>query len=123
MQGQSALSSALLTAALLAATGLTTTATALLLAFALLAFAFLFLAISLLATLLSWTAGLTRFVWITLRLRFLIEGGLEKLRGSLLSEQLSKGTDAAVTGDLIMFDFLCRDDDTSVNDGFVAFFL
>src|SRR5438094_9945722 len=67
MQGQSALSSALLTAALLAATGLTTTATALLLAFALLAFPCLFLAISLFATLLSWTARLARYVWIPLR--------------------------------------------------------
>jgi hypothetical protein len=66
MQGQSALSSALLTAAFLAAAGLTTAAAALLLAFALLTFTFLFLAIPRLATLLSWTAGLTRFVWITL---------------------------------------------------------
>jgi hypothetical protein len=49
----------LLTAALLAAA-------ALLLALALLTFTFLFLAIPLLATLLSWTAGLPRFVWITL---------------------------------------------------------
>jgi hypothetical protein len=55
----------LLTAALLAATGLTTAA-ALLLALALLTFAILPLAIPLLATLLSWTAGLTWFVWITL---------------------------------------------------------
>jgi hypothetical protein len=53
----------LLTAALLAATGLT--AAALFLALALLPFAFLSLAIPLLAALLSWTAGLTRFVWIT----------------------------------------------------------
>jgi hypothetical protein len=58
MQRQSALSSALLTATLLAAT-------ALLLALALLAFTFLSLAIPLLASLLPWTAGLTRFVWIT----------------------------------------------------------
>jgi hypothetical protein len=64
MQGQSTLSSALLTAALLPATGLA--AAALLLALALLAFTFLSLAIPLLASLLSWTAGLTRFVWITL---------------------------------------------------------
>jgi len=65
MQGQSALSSALLTAAaLLAATGLA--AAALLLALALLTFTFLFLAIPLLATLLSRIPGLTRFVWITL---------------------------------------------------------
>jgi hypothetical protein len=48
---------------------------------------------------------------------------LEKLCGFLLSEQLSKGANAAVTRDLIMFDFLCRDDDTSVNHGFFAFFL
>jgi hypothetical protein len=54
----------LLTAALLAATGLSSAA--LLLALALLAFTFLFLAISLLTALLSWTARLTRFVWITL---------------------------------------------------------
>jgi hypothetical protein len=54
----------LLAAALLAATGLSSAA--LLLALALLAFTFLFLTISLLAALLSWTAGLTRFVWITL---------------------------------------------------------
>jgi hypothetical protein len=54
MQGQSALSSAALWAA------------ALLLAPALLAFTFLSLAIPLLAALLSWTAGLTRFIWITL---------------------------------------------------------
>jgi hypothetical protein len=47
----------LLIAALLAA--------ALLLALALLAFTFLSLAIPLLASLLPWTAGLTRFVWIT----------------------------------------------------------
>jgi hypothetical protein len=63
MQRQSALSSALLTATLLAATGLA--AAALLLALALLAFTFLSLAIPLLASLLPWTAGLTRFVWIT----------------------------------------------------------
>jgi hypothetical protein len=49
--------------ALLATTGLA--AAALLLALPLLAFTFLSLAISLLAALLSWTAGLTRFVWIT----------------------------------------------------------
>jgi hypothetical protein len=54
----------LLTAALLAATALSSAA--LLLALALLAFTFLSLAIALLAALLSWTAGLTRFVWITL---------------------------------------------------------
>jgi hypothetical protein len=64
MQGQSALSSALLTAAFLTSTGLP--AAALLLALALLTFTFLFLTIPLLATLLSWTTGLTRFVWITL---------------------------------------------------------
>jgi hypothetical protein len=64
MEGQSALSPGLLTAALLPATGLA--AAALLLALALLAFTFLSLAISLLTSLLSWTAGLTRFVWITL---------------------------------------------------------
>jgi hypothetical protein len=52
-------------AAFLAATGLA--AAALLLALALLTFAFLSLAIPLLATaLLSWTAGLTRFVWVML---------------------------------------------------------
>jgi hypothetical protein len=50
----------LLTAALLTATA------TLLLALALLTFTFLFLAIPLLATLLSWTSGLTRFVWVTL---------------------------------------------------------
>jgi hypothetical protein len=54
----------LLTAAFLATTGLA--ATSLLLALPLLAFTFLFLAIPLLAALLSWTARLTRFVWITL---------------------------------------------------------
>jgi hypothetical protein len=64
MQEQSALPSALLTATLLTATGLP--AAALFLAFALLTFTFLFLAIPLLATLLSWITGLTRFVWITL---------------------------------------------------------
>ena len=60
-----------LSSALLAATGLTAAAAALLLALALLAFTFLSLtilslAISLLAALLSWTAGLTRFVWVML---------------------------------------------------------
>jgi hypothetical protein len=59
MQGRSALSSALLTA-----TGLA--GPALLLALALLTFTLLSLAIPLLATLLSWTTGLTRFVLITL---------------------------------------------------------
>jgi hypothetical protein len=54
----------LLTAALLATTGLA--AASLLLALPLLPFTFLSLAIPLLATLLSWIAGLTRFVWITL---------------------------------------------------------
>jgi hypothetical protein len=54
----------LLTAALLATAGLSSAP--LLLALALLAFTFLSLAISLLAALLSWIAGLTRFVWITL---------------------------------------------------------
>jgi hypothetical protein len=64
MQGRSALPSALLTATWLTAPGLA--AAALLLALALLTFTLLSLAIPLLATLLSWTTGLTRFVWITL---------------------------------------------------------
>jgi len=66
MHDDQPLSSALLAAALLAATGLTAATATLLLALALLAFTFLSLTIFLLSALLSWTAGLTRFVWVML---------------------------------------------------------
>jgi len=66
MHDNQPLSSALLAAALLAAALLAAATAALLLALAPLAFTFLSLTISLLAALLSWTAGLTRFVWGTL---------------------------------------------------------
>src|SRR5205823_10357110 len=50
-----------------------------------------------------------------IRLRFFVESRLQKLRRPVLSEQPSKGANTAVTCDFVVFEFLRRDDYSSIS--------
>src|SRR5215467_2891617 len=55
--------------------------------------------------------------------RFLIESSLQKFRSFILAKQMSEGANTSITGDLVMFDFLRRNNNASVNHRSVTFLL
>src|ERR1041385_4597299 len=58
-----------------------------------------------------------------IRFRFLIQRTLQKLSGLILAEQMGKSANTAVTGDLVVFDFLRGNNDAGVNYGFITILL
>src|SRR4030095_8298949 len=61
-----------------------------------------------------------QFIQKLVCLGFLIQSLLQKFRGLILTQQLRKGAHTAVTGDLVMLDFLRSHDDGCIDNGIFA---